>query len=83
MSLRIVAADTPNAWRSTIVFEPDRFARRDVVLHDGAEHGETAFGDHGPRFPPRLALVLTDCQSYRDIPGLGRCHPSAAAIPYG
>ena len=45
-----------------------RLTGRDVVLHDGPEHRETAFGDHGPRFPHRLALVLTECQSYRDIP---------------
>ena len=83
MSLRIVAAETPNAWRSTIDLRADGLARGDVVLHDRAEHRETAFGDHVPRFPHRLALVLIECQSYRDIPGLGRCHPSTAALPYG
>ena len=29
----------------------DRLARGHVVLHDRAEHRETAFGDHVPRFP--------------------------------
>ena len=67
MSLRIVAGETPQRVPLGERLGPDRLARRDVVLDDGAQNRQLALVEHGylrrrADAGARLALSDPECQ---------------------